>query len=239
MIDGFEVKQPPTRKSQMETQNTSLESYLLVQVKFLSTMIAVLFIFIFLLGMRIVSQAETIGELRGTIVTLKTDIDGKQKEIDRLNGIIAPIQKKVMQGAAWINKRYGIPMPTAVSYSWETMSNSLRTDMPYLVVMATIWKESDFRAHIASYNGTSHGLMMIHLKAHIAKYKFKLEDLYDPSKNIRYGTDIMKEYYADTGSLFGMLKRYYGSTVPEENDVYASDVMWRAHYMAKAFDKST
>ena len=96
--------------------------------------------------------------------------------------------------------------------------------IPSAVGLALSVKESHFTPNAISYNGSSFGVKMINLKAHL-ELKPTLAKLLEPTYNIPVGYKILAEYSAASKSLFQGLKHYYGSTVDSQNFSYAQDII--------------
>lgn len=78
------------------------------------------------------------------------------------------------------------------------------------------------------------GIKQLNYEAHKEEYGFaSREQLNDPEFNIRTGYEMLANHMRRLGSIERALKRYYGSSVQEENVRYANEVMAKKRYIEK------
>jgi hypothetical protein len=108
-----------------------------------------------------------------------------------------------------------------------------------LLIIAVMAVESRFNPIAESGQGAK-GLMQIIPKYHIDKFRVYGGEKYavfDPETNILVGTQILKDYIAQAGSLNGALQLYVGAS-SEEDDPYIGKVMTEKQRLQQVIQKS-
>jgi hypothetical protein len=108
-----------------------------------------------------------------------------------------------------------------------------------LLIIAVMAVESRFNPIAESVMGAK-GLMQIIPRYHVDKFRVYGGEKYavfDPETNILVGTQILKDYLAQTGSLNGALQLYVGAS-SEEDDPYIGKVMTEKQRLQQVILKS-
>jgi soluble lytic murein transglycosylase-like protein len=108
-----------------------------------------------------------------------------------------------------------------------------------LLIIAVMAVESRFNPIAESGQGAK-GLMQIIPKYHLEKFRVYGGEKYavfDPETNILVGTQILKDYIAQAGSLNGALQLYVGAS-SEEDDPYIGKVMTEKQRLQQVIQKS-
>lgn len=202
---------------------------------------AALFVTVILMGFYIVSMNQKLQGKAMEVVALQEIINAKDAEISTrdaritsLETILAPIVAKVDASAKWVSSYHGVKLDAAKQYAWLAMVRSAEIGVPFETIMAVYSNESEFKARAVSYNNTSYGIGQVHLRIWGPYFNISKADLLDPVKNIFYSTEIMRIYKREVGgNRYAMLKRYYGSTRPDENVWYADRVNWKENIVKR------
>lgn len=145
--------------------------------------------------------------------------------------------EKMKRGAQYIEKHYGVERELAERFAIREMFAATKYNVPYSVGLAITAQESSFKPTAVSYTNCCLGPKQINFRVWKEYFALKKrEDLFDTDLNIELGYYILNKYRKQSGSLEGALKRYYGSTIPEENDAYAQQVIQRAERIARAIN---
>lgn len=163
-----------------------------------------------------------------------------KKEVAQLELELKPVREMVRKSSLYAQSLYGLDKEQADLYADTIMKRSLEKRVPYLVAFSVAIEESSLRYNVVSPNGCCTGLMGVSYYWHHEKLKFKKSDLYDPVKNIDYGTSILKDYIADAGGVRAGLLMYYGHpTNPKINEEYADRVLRNAVALKYALRRIT
>lgn len=121
--------------------------------------------------------------------------------------------------------------------SWTTVEKIVKLeqkyaakyDVPLELGLAVTLQESRFRPEVVSYTGCCFGLKQINFKAHKEDYSIASHStLFKKEQNIAIGYKMLADHKKRYGSWDGALRRYYGSTKPEQNLWYAREVQQKA-----------
>lgn len=121
--------------------------------------------------------------------------------------------------------------------SWTTVEKIVKLeqkyaakyDVPLELGLAVTLQESRFRPEVVSYTGCCFGLKQINFKAHKEDYSIASHNtLFKKEQNIAIGYKMLADHKKRYGSWDGALRRYYGSTKPEQNLWYAREVQQKA-----------
>lgn len=208
-------------------------------IQVLHRMIVGMLVVILGLAVILVSQGNHVKLLKVEIAQLNTEKAAVVAENTDLKGMLVPILKKVDEATRYLQAEHGLPYDKAHLYATNFMKTSLESGMPFLVTMATAWRESHFDANALSYNYSSHGMMQVNWYWWKDYFGLKSKkELYDPVKNIAMGTEILRWNYENHGrTLYSALYHYYGTDNPAANDEYASDVLLRSRILRRKFEK--
>ena len=201
-------------------------------VSALHAMLLAAMLIIFGLGASILYQTHLGQKNVELIAQLLAEKEELALENIRLQEIATPIQERIKRGANYIHQKHKVDMKVALEYSHKEMVESLRKGIPFAVGLAISEQESGFRSRAVSHTGCCYGLKQIHLRVWNKEMGVTLSQLYDPQENIRISYEILDRYRQADGSLYTAIRRYYGSTVPEENVAYAASVLRRSERIA-------
>lgn len=138
--------------------------------------------------------------------------------------------KRVSEARAFVKK-------VNPSLSWTTVEKIVKLeqkyaakyDVPLELGLAVTLQESRFRPEVVSYTGCCFGLKQINFKAHKEDYSIASHStLFKKEQNIAIGYKMLADHKKRYGSWDGALRRYYGSTKPEQNLWYAREVQQKA-----------
>lgn len=193
----------------------------------------VLVVMMFGLGAGILYQSSVVGSHLQQI----KDLMHENTELKIQNIQLMELSKdkldKIRKGAAFIQRKYNVLESDAIHLATLEMVNAIKHDIPFSLGLAITAQESSFRPDAVSYTNCCLGLKQIHYRVWSQTYKVSRDDLFMPEKNIEVGYNILRNYYMETGSFHGALKRYYGSTDATENEKYAEQVMRRSAEIAR------
>lgn len=147
----------------------------------------------------------------------------KQKKVTRLK----PEQQAV---AVHLSSKYSKPFDFVASIVKDAYEEGARYNVPPLLILAIIEKESSFRHDVVNYYGAT-GLMQVVPSFHMDKVS-KVTDttlkdsseavvkLTEPTVNIKVGTAILADYIRGSkGNLSAALARYSGKATNYEPKV--------------------
>jgi len=107
-----------------------------------------------------------------------------------------------------------------------TIKESRKYKFPPLLILCIINEESEFNPLARNSMGTV-GLMQVipeYHKKKIDKYKLKVHEVYFIKNNIILGTEILEEYFNETGNMSSALQKYVGATVKENAKQYIENI---------------
>lgn len=123
---------------------------------------------------------------------------------------------------------YKLPKDLAARVAKAEVENSHKYGIPVSVGLAITLQESTFNPRAVSYNGSSYGLKQINCSAWCKRFGVRREDLFDIERNVEFGYRVLSLNLKQTGSMKSALAAYYGSTVQEQNSLYALSVLNKA-----------
>jgi soluble lytic murein transglycosylase-like protein len=140
----------------------------------------------------------------------------------------------------FLAKRYKVSQ--AITFDLVTIAHAAgqQIGLDPLLIIAVIAVESRFNPIAESVAGAK-GLMQVIPKYHVDKFReFGGERyaVFDPETNILVGTQILKDYLSQTGSLNSALQLYVGAS-SEEDDPYIGKVMTEKQRLQQVIRKST
>jgi soluble lytic murein transglycosylase-like protein len=140
----------------------------------------------------------------------------------------------------FLAKRYKVSQ--AITFDLVTIAHAAgqQIGLDPLLIIAVIAVESRFNPIAESVAGAK-GLMQVIPKYHIDKFREYGGERYavfDPETNILVGTQILKDYLSQTGSLNSALQLYVGAS-SEEDDPYIGKVMTEKQRLQQVIRKST
>jgi soluble lytic murein transglycosylase-like protein len=126
----------------------------------------------------------------------------------------------------FLAKRYKVSQ--AITLDLVTIAHTAghQIGLDPLLIIAVMAVESRFNPIAESVQGAK-GLMQVIPKYHVDKFREYGGEKYavfDPETNILVGSQILKDYLSQTGSLNDALQRYVGAS-SEEDDPYIGKVM--------------
>lgn len=183
---------------------------------------------IFALGATLLYQSHSQGKKDEQYRALLQEVNELKLENIQLKELSKDKIEKMKRGAQYIEKNYGVEKPVAQRYALLEMLASIKYNVPYSLGLSITAQESSFNHDAVSYTNCCLGGKQINYKVWKEYFAVKKQDLFKPEVNIDIGYHILRKYANETGSLNLALQRYYGSTVPEENEKYAQQVMSRA-----------
>ena len=107
-----------------------------------------------------------------------------------------------------------------------TIKESRKYKFPPLLILCIINEESGFNPLARNSMGTV-GLMQVipeYHKKKVDRYKWKVHEVYFIRNNIVLGTEILEEYFNDTGNMSSALQKYVGATVKENAKQYIENI---------------
>jgi soluble lytic murein transglycosylase-like protein len=139
----------------------------------------------------------------------------------------------------FLAKRYKVSQ--AITFDLVTIAHAAgqQIGLDPLLIIAVIAVESRFNPIAESVQGAK-GLMQVIPKYHVDKFREYGGEKYavfDPETNILVGTQILKDYLAQTGSLNSALQLYVGAS-SEEDDPYIGKVMTEKQRLQQVLRKS-
>ncbi len=138
----------------------------------------------------------------------------------------------MLEGTKEANSEKEIPdfgkKPTKEQLNQQLDAAAEKYGIPPKILKAVAWKESTWNPKAKSFDGQhGKGVMQIDDRSH----KFaKTDAVWDPKKNIDYGSKYLSELYEKTGSWDAALKKYNGgSKYPGRVAKIAGDEPWTEH----------
>lgn len=107
-----------------------------------------------------------------------------------------------------------------------TINESKKYNFPPLLLLCVMNEESNFNPLARNNLGTV-GLMQVIPEFHkkkIDKYKLKVHEVYFIKNNIILGTEILEDYFNETGNMSSALQKYVGATVKENAKQYIDNI---------------
>ncbi len=146
----------------------------------------------------------------------------------------AELTREQASVARWLSRRYRVaPEPVArlVKEAWD-IGHRARLDPTLLLAIMAI--ESSFNPFAQSSVGAQ-GLMQVMTRVHDDKYAAfgGVHAAFDPVSNLRVGTQILKEYIRQAGSVEGGLKFYVGAALMEGDGGYAAKVLYEQSHLQR------
>ena len=146
----------------------------------------------------------------------------------------AQLTREQAQVARWLSRRYRVaPEPVArlVKEAWD-IGQRARLDPTLLLAIIAI--ESSFNPFAQSSVGAQ-GLMQVMTRVHDDKYAAfgGVHAAFDPVSNLRVGTQILKEYIRQAGSVEGGLKYYVGAALLDSDGGYAAKVLYEQSHLQR------
>lgn len=200
----------------------------------LNLLVGVLVLAIFVLGTTLLYQSHQFAKSTDKYETLLHENNELKLENIQLRELSKDKLEKMKRGAQYIEKHYGVEKPVAQRYALLEMLASIKYNVPYSLGLSITAQESSFNHDAVSYTNCCLGGKQINYKVWKEYFDIKKQDLFKPEVNIDIGYHILRKYADETGSMELALQRYYGSTVPEENQRYAQQVISRAEKIARA-----
>lgn len=139
----------------------------------------------------------------------------------------------------FLSRRYKVSQ--AITLDLVTIAHTAghQIGLDPLLIIAVMAVESRFNPIAESVMGAK-GLMQVIPRYHVDKFREYGGEKYavfDPETNILVGTQILKDYIAQTGSLNGALQMYVGAS-SEEDDPYIGKVMTEKQRLQQVIVKS-
>ncbi|MCC5610598.1 lytic transglycosylase domain-containing protein [Nostoc sp. CHAB 5834] len=162
--------------------------------------------------------------------------NGKKQEISELHtfeekfldsALLMPEQEAV---ASHLSSKYSKPFDFVASIVKDAYEEGARYNVPPLLILAIIEKESSFRHDVVNYYGAT-GLMQVVPRFHMDKVSKltagavrnkseAVEKLTEPTVNIKVGTAILADYIrGNNGNISAALARYSGKATNYEPNV--------------------
>ena len=145
----------------------------------------------------------------GSIITAFGNDDAEITKVEtRKIATPTPITTEVKPSDVY----FDVPLDKNIQkYIFTMCSESDTCTLDPAIVIAVIWKESDFDANAIGDNGNSLGLMQIQPRWHSDRMeKVNGLDLLDPYQNIRVGIDYLIELYSIDNDIEWVLMAYNG-----------------------------
>jgi soluble lytic murein transglycosylase-like protein len=120
---------------------------------------------------------------------------------------VAPKIQKLVKAVA---DRFRVAPESAQEIVLAAHHTASAHQLPVTLILAVIEKESSFNPR--AVNDRDFGLMQVNSKWHADRIKDVggLSAMFNPATNIEVGTEILKGYIEQAGSLHGGLRRYNG-----------------------------
>ena len=100
--------------------------------------------------------------------------------------------------------------------------------VPANLLKAVAWQESTWNSKALSFDG-QHGKGVMQIDDRFHEFA-RTPDVFDPKKNIEYGTKYLRQLYDQTGSWQAALKRYNGgSDYPPKIMAVANQKPWEQY----------
>lgn len=151
----------------------------------------------------------------------------------------APENSRFRALSEFLARRYKVSQ--AITMDLVTMAHAAghQVGLDPLLIIAVMAVESRFNPIAESMQGAK-GLMQVIPKYHVDKFREYGGEKYavfDPETNILVGSQILKDYLSQAGSLNGALQRYVGAS-SEEDDPYIGKVMTEKQRLQQVIQKS-
>lgn len=132
---------------------------------------------------------------------------------------------------------FDVPLDQSIQDYIITMCSECDScDLDPAIIIAIIWKESEYNADAIGDNGNSLGLMQVQPRWHSERMeKLSAPDLLNPYQNIRVGIDYLVDLYSINENTEWVLMAYNGGPTYANNlyskgaiSKYANDILDKA-----------
>ncbi len=157
------------------------------------------------------------------------------------SGAVTPAQLQEQSVLTnWYGRRYRISRTLIRAIIQEAYMSAAKNRLDPHLVLAVIAIESGFNPYAESKVGAK-GLMQVLPSAHPEKLSAYSsdDDLLLPLENIKVGTQVLRQYLKEQGSVELALKKYVGSINQNTDNGYAAKVLEESAQIKTLLDKKS
>ncbi len=157
------------------------------------------------------------------------------------SGAVTPAQLQEQSVLTnWYGRRYRISRTLIRAIIQEAYVSAAKNHLDPHLVLAVISIESGFNPYAESKVGAK-GLMQVLPSAHPEKLRAYSsdDDLLLPLENVKIGTQVLRQYLKEQGSVELALKKYVGSINQSTDNGYAAKVLEESARIKTLLDKNS